>query len=143
MPHPPERPLRARHRMIMDELAVLTDPALLLLRLLIAAVFGASGWSHVRAPEKRGENIGLPPGATAALGVAELAGAASVALGVGAQAGAAVLIAVMAGAIAKKVFVWRTGFWGESAGGGWFYDLLYLVCCLVVVSTGGGAWALV
>jgi len=73
---------------IFPTLGALTDLALLLLRVTVAAVFGTSGWSHVT--------------------------------------------------IQKKMFVWKTGFWGEK-GQGWYYDLLYLVCNLVILTTGGGA----
>jgi putative oxidoreductase len=116
----------------------LTDPALLLLRLLMAALFATSGWSHVRRPVDRGESIGMSPGFTRALGVAELVGAASVGLGLFTRVGALLLIAVMVGAIRKKVLVWKTGFWGDD-GQGWFYDLLYATCNLVILGTGGGS----
>ncbi|HUG39554.1 MAG TPA: DoxX family protein [Longimicrobiales bacterium] len=119
----------------------LADVALLLLRLMIAAVFGTSGWSHMRKPRERAESIGMSPAFTLVLGIVEVVGAASVALGIYAQLGAILLIAVMLGAIQKKVFVWKTGFWGED-GQGWYYDLLYLVCNLVILATGGGALVL-
>ena len=128
--------------MILPELAGLTDPALLLLRLMIAAIFGTSGWSHMTKPKERAESIGMSPGFTAVLGALEVLGAASIALGVYAQLGAIVLIGVMLGAIQKKMFVWKTGFWGDE-GQGWYYDLLYLVCCLVILTTGGGALTIV
>ena len=128
--------------MISPELAALTDLALLLLRLMIAALFGTSGWSHMTKPRQRAESIGLSPGFTLVLGVLEVLGAASIALGVYAQLGAIVLIGVMLGAIQKKIFVWKTGFWGDE-GQGWYYDTLYLVCCLVIVTTAGGALTIV
>lgn len=127
--------------MPVPELAALSDASLLLLRILIAAIFASSGWSHVRRPEKRAESIGMSPTFTAGLGVVELIGAASVALGLWAQVGAALLIGVMLGAIYKKAFVWETGFWGDE-GQGWYYDLLYLACNAVVLTTGGGAYTL-
>ncbi len=117
----------------------LIDPALLLLRVLIAVIFGASGWSHVTAARKRAESLGMPVAATFALGLAELAGAASVLLGVMPAIGASVLIIVMIGAIYKKVAVWKTGFFGESSNG-WYYDVLYAACNLVILTTGGGGW---
>lgn len=117
---------------------LLTDLALLLLRLLIAAVFGSSGWSHVTEPVERGESVGLSPGATRALGAVELLGAALLVVGLWDQAAAAVLILVMAGAIHRKIFVWKTSFWGEESNG-WYYDLLYLACNLVILATAGGA----
>ena len=128
--------------MLLPELSGLTDVALLLLRLLLAALFLTSGSSHVRDPEGRGESIGLPPAATRLLGVVELIGGAAVGLGIAAQVGALALMGVMFGAIYKKIFEWKTGFWGED-GGGWFYDLLYLVCALVTAATGGGEFVLV
>ena len=127
--------------MIFPELAGLTDLALLLLRLMIAAIFATSGWSHMTEPKERAEDIGMLPGFTLGLGVVEVLGAASIALGMFAQLGALLLIGVMLGAIQKKMFVWKTGFWGKE-GQGWYYDLLYLVCCLVILTTGGGAIAL-
>lgn len=128
--------------MVFPELAALTDLALLLLRLMIAAIFGTSGWSHMTKPKERAESIGMSPGFTLVLGVVEVLGAASIALGVFAQLGAIVLIGVMLGAIQKKMFVWKTGFWGDE-GQGWYYDLLYLVCCLVILTTAGGALTIV
>lgn len=124
--------------MIVPVPSVVTDVALLLLRLLIAALFGSSGWSHLTKPEERGESIGLSPAMTLAVGAAEVAGALSVALGLFPQLGALLLMGVMVGAIQKKAFVWKTGFWGDE-GNGWYYDLLYLVCNLVIFATGGGA----
>ena len=47
------------------------------------------------------------------------------------------LILIMLGAIQKKIFVWKTGFWGKG-GSGWHYDLMLLVMNLVIVVTGGG-----
>ena len=127
--------------MILPGLAGLSDLALLLLRLLIAAIFATSGWSHATKPKERAESIGMSPPFTLGLGVVEVLGAASLALGAYAQLGAILLIGVMLGAIQKKMFVWKTGFWGEE-GQGWYYDLLYLVCCLVILTTGGGAISL-
>jgi putative oxidoreductase len=123
---------------LIPELAQLSDVALLLLRLMIAAVFATSGWAHATKPEQRGKSIEMTPPATLLLGVIELLGAASIALGIYPEAGAFLLIGVMVGAIYKKRFAWKTGFWGED-GQGWYYELLYLVCNLVILTTGGGA----
>ena len=119
----------------------LVDPSLFLLRLLLAALFGSSGWAHVTRAAERAESVGLSPGATRLVGIVEIAGAVSLTLGLYAQVGAVLLIGVMFGAIQKKLFVWKTGFWGDRSQG-WFYDLLYLVCNLVIVATGGGAIAI-
>lgn len=124
--------------MLIPELGALADVALLLLRLMVAAVFGTSGWSHVTRPKERAASIEMSPAFTLALGVVELVGATSLVLGLHPQIGAILLIGVMLGAIHKKMFAWKTGFWGEE-GQGWYYDLLYLVCNLVILTTGGGA----
>ncbi len=47
----------------------------------------------------------------------------------------------MLGAIQKKIFVWKTGFWGES-GLGWSYDLTCVSMLLVILSTDGGRFVL-
>ena len=54
------------------------------------------------------------------------------------QLAASGLILLMLGAIQKKIFVWRTGFWGESGTNGWSYDTMLVVMSLVIVTTGGG-----
>jgi len=120
----------------------LADPALLLMRIVVGLVFGSSGWSHVKDPVGRARSIGMSPGFTRVLGVAEIAGAAGVVLGVLPQPAALGLILVMLGAIQKKIFVWKTGFWGTHGTDGWHYDLLFVVMCLVIATTGGGRYVL-
>ncbi|HJR17097.1 MAG TPA: DoxX family protein [Gemmatimonadales bacterium] len=116
-----------------------SDLALLLMRLLVGLVFITSGWSHAMDPVTRGKSIGMSPGFTRFLGFAELAGGLGVAFGVLTQWAAIGLILVMLGAIQKKIFVWRTGFWGKHSDG-WHYDLLFVVMCLVIATTGGGRY---
>ncbi len=120
-----------------------SDAALLLMRLLVGAVFVTSGWSHAKDPVARGKSIGLPAGVTRVIGIAELAGGLGVALGVLPQLAALGLILVMLGAIQKKIFEWKTGFWGKHGTDGWHYDLLFVAMCLVIVTTGGGRYTLV
>ena len=117
------------------------DAALLFMRLLVGLVFITSGWSHVTDPVTRGKSIGLSPGLTRLIGIAELAGGLGVALGVLTQIAALGLILIMLGAIQKKIFVWKTGFWGKASDG-WHYDLLFIAMCLVTATTGGGRLAL-
>jgi putative oxidoreductase len=118
------------------------DLALLLMRLIVGAVFMTSGWSHVRDPAARGRSIGIAPGPTRTLGVAELAGGVGLVLGVLTQLAAIGLILVMLGAIQKKIFVWRSGFWGKHGTDGWHYDLMLALMCLVIATTGGGRYVL-
>jgi putative oxidoreductase len=122
-------------------LSQFTDLALLFMRLLLGWVFVWSGWSHARDPVTRGKSIGISPGITRLLGLAELSGGLGVALGVLPQIAALVLILVMLGAIQKKIFVWHSGFWGKS-NDGWHYDLLFVAMCLVIATTGGGRYVL-
>jgi putative oxidoreductase len=120
---------------------MLADLALLFMRLLVGAVFVTSGWSHSKDPVARGKSIGQSPVFTRFLGLAELAGGLGVAVGVLPRCAALGLILVMLGAIQKKIFVWKTGFWGQHSDG-WHYDLLFVAMCLVIATTGPGRFAL-
>ena len=113
------------------------DVGLLLLRLMVAAVFLDSGWNHLRSPAERSKSIGASPGFTLFLGAGETLGSLGVAFGVLTQLAAIGLILIMLGAIQKKIFVWKIGFWGGRAYG-WHYDLMLLVMNLVILLTGGG-----
>ena len=75
------------------------DWSLLLLRLALALVFGASGFSHLRQPNERAASIGMSVPFTVFLGAGELAGAIGLAVGFMAQWAALGLILVMLGAI--------------------------------------------
>jgi hypothetical protein len=44
----------------------------------------------------------------------------------------------MLGAIQKRIFIWRTGFWGESGTNGRTYDTMLVVMNLVIVTAAGG-----
>src|SRR3954466_10131667 len=118
-----------------------SDFALLFMRLLVGIVFISSGWSHAKDPVARAKAIGMSPGFTRFLGLAELAGGLGVALGVLPQLAALGLILIMLGAIQKKIFVWHTGFWGKATDG-WHYELLFVTMCLVIATTGGGRFVL-
>jgi len=113
------------------------DVGLLLLRLMVALVFFDSGRHHLHNPAERAKSIGATTGFTVFLGTAELLGSLGVALGILTQLAAIGLILIMLGAIQKKIFVWKIGFWGGRAYG-WHYDLMLLVMNLVIVTTGGG-----
>jgi putative oxidoreductase len=124
------------------DLTQFTDAALLLLRLMVGAIFASSGWSHLKDPAARGRSIGMSKGFTALLGAAELAGALGVVFGILTQLAAAGLILLMIGAIQKKIFVWKTGFWGKHGTDGWHYDLMLVLMNLVIITTGGGRYVL-
>jgi putative oxidoreductase len=122
---------------VFPQLAAFTDYSLLLMRLLVGLIFADSGWNHLKDPEARSRSLGMSKGFTVFLGAAELLGGVGVALGVLTQLAAASLILLMLGAIQKKIFVWRTGFWGDKASG-WHYDLMLVVMNLVILCTNGG-----
>lgn len=126
---------------MFPQLAQFTDLSLLLLRVMVAAVFVASGWADVKDPKERAKSIGMPVSFTMFLGAAEIAGGLAVALGVLTQLAAIGLILLMLGAIQKKIFVWHTGFWGEKSSG-WHYDLILVLMNLVIACTNGGKYVL-
>jgi putative oxidoreductase len=51
------------------------------------------------------------------------------------------LIALMLGAIGKKIFSWHTGFSGEKAYS-WPYDLMFILMNLVIAFTAGGQYVM-
>src|SRR3954462_12144604 len=126
---------------MFPQLSHFTDLGILLLRLMVALVFGASGYSHLKDPAERSKSIGMSKGFTIFLGIAEVAGALGIAAGVLTQLAAFGLILIMLGAIQKKIFVWHTGFWGEKSDG-WHYDLMLILMNLVIAFTNGGAYVL-
>ncbi len=127
--------------MIFTELINYTDWALLLLRIITGIVFFSSGWSHLTKPAERSESIGMSKTFTFILGLGEIIGAAGIILGIFTQIASLILIIVMLGAIGKKIFVWKTGFYAEK-GYGWHYDVILLAANLVILTTGGGNFIL-
>lgn len=125
--------------MLFPELSRFTDLALLLLRLMVALVYGTSGWNHLRNPEERSKSIEMSKGFTIFLGIAEVLGSLGIAFGVLTQLAAVGLILIMLGAIQKKIFVWHIGFW---AANGWNYEVMLVIMNLVILVTAGGRYAL-
>jgi len=123
------------------QLLQLQDVALLGLRLVVAIVFGASGYFHLKDPVGRAKSVELSPAATAGLGAAEALASLGLVSGILIQPAALGLILVGLGAIQKKALTWKTGFWGEKAGG-WHYDLMLLAMNLVILCTAGGSLVL-
>jgi len=126
---------------MFPQLARFTDLSLLLLRLMVGLVFITSGYRHLKDPEARSNSIGMSKGFTIFLGITEVAGALGVAFGVLTQLAAFGLIALMLGAIEKKIFSWHTGFWGEKTYG-WHYDVMFILMNLVIAFTDGGQYVL-
>jgi putative oxidoreductase len=122
MPDPPGFPL---------------DVALLFMRVMVGLVFAASGLADLKDPAARAKSIELSHGLTLFVGGAELLGGVAVISGILIQLACVGLIVIMAGAIQKKIFVWKTGFWGKD-GLGWNYDLMITSMLLVLLFSGGG-----
>ena len=121
----------------MFHLIRFTDYGLVLLRVMAGAIYINSGYNDLRDPKARSESVGLPKSFTLFIAAAEVAGGAGIILGVLQQLAAIGLILIMLGAIQKKIFVWRTGFWGKD-GFGWSYDLTLISMLLVILFTNGG-----
>ncbi len=126
----------------MFHLDQLTDYGLLFLRIMAGAIYADSGFNDLKDPGARSKSIGLPKSVTIFVAVAEVAGGAALILGVLQQLAAIGLILIMFGAIQKKIFVWKTGFWGND-GLGWSYDLTLISILLVILFTDGGRFVLV
>jgi len=123
------------------QLLQLQDVALLGLRLVVAIVFGASGYFHLKDPVGRAKSVELSPAVTAGLGAAEALASLGLVTGILIQPAALGLILVSLGAIQKKALTWKTGFWGEKAGG-WHYDLMLMAMSMVILFTAGGGLVL-
>ena len=119
----------------MFHLEGLTDYGLVFLRIMVAAIFIDSGWDDLKDPDARSKNLGLPKGFTIFLAVAEVAGGAGIILGILQQLAAIGLILIMLGAVQKKIFVWKTGFWGEDHPG-WYYELTIMAMLCVILFSG-------
>jgi|SRR5580698_3013658 putative oxidoreductase len=126
---------------MFPQLEPLSDYALVLLRLMVGLVFMDSGYHDLKDPGARGKSIGLPRNLTIFLAAAELSGGVAVVIGFLTQLAAIGLILIMLGAIGKKVFVWKTGFWGKD-GLGWNYESILISMLLVILCTNGGRFVL-
>jgi|ERR1700730_5163390 putative oxidoreductase len=124
--------------MMFPQLARFNDLALLLLRIIVGIVLITSGWKHLKDPQVRSKDIGMSKAFTIFLGAAEVVGSLGLIFGFLTQLAGIGLILIMLGAIQKRIFVWRTGFWGKSGTNGWSYDTMLIVMNLIIVTTGGG-----
>lgn len=125
----------------MFHLASLTDFGLLFMRVMAGAIYANSGYRDFRDPDARSKSMGLPKAFTVFLAVAEMAGGVGLILGVLQQPAAIGLLLIMLGAIQRKIFVWKTGFWGAD-GFGWYYDTTLASVLLVILFTDGGRFVL-
>ncbi|MGP6190582.1 MAG: DoxX family protein [Vulcanimicrobiaceae bacterium] len=124
---------------MFPKLARFNDFGLLFLRVMVGLVFADSGYDDLKDPAARSKSIEMPKSFTVFLGTAELLGGVALILGLLTQLAALGLILVMLGALQKKIFVWKTGFWGKD-GLGWNYELIIVSMLLVVLSSDGGGF---
>ena len=108
---------------------------------MVGLVFADSGYTDLKNPDARSKNLGIPKNFTLFLGVAELLGGVAVIVGFLTQLASIGLMLVMLGAFQKKIFVWKTGFWGKD-GLGWNYEFILISMLLVILCTGGGRFVL-
>jgi putative oxidoreductase len=126
----------------MFHLDSFTDFGLLFLRIMVGLIFLGSGYDDLKDPDARAKDLGLPRGFTMFLAIAELAGGAGVILGILQQLAALGCILIMLGALQKKIFVWKTGFWGKDHPG-WYYELTMMSMLLMVLVTNGGRFVII
>jgi len=115
--------------------------ALLLLRILLAIMFIDGGRRHVADPKGRGKGMELSTTFTFMLGAVEVVAGFLVLIGLWIQIAALMIIVVMLGAIYFKVFVWKTGIYGDK-NNGWYYDALLLVAAGILLTIGSGSVSL-
>ncbi|MGR4065015.1 MAG: DoxX family protein [Vulcanimicrobiaceae bacterium] len=125
----------------MFHLEQFTDYGLLFLRLMAGAIYADSGYNDLKDPAARSKSLGIPMGLAIFIGLAELLGGLAVIFGFLTQLAAIGLILIMLGAIQKKIFVWKTGFWGKD-GLGWSYDLTLVSMLVVIIVTNGGRFTI-
>lgn len=125
----------------MFDLSHLTDYGLVTMRVMAGLIFAGSGYDDIKRPDERAKSIGMSKAFTIFLAAAELAGGIAIVLGVLQQLAAIGLILIMLGAIQKKIFVWKTGFWGKD-GLGWYYESTLISMLLVILFTDGGRFVL-
>ena len=119
----------------------LTDATLLFLRFMVGVVFLDSGYLDLKDPAARSKNMGVSRDLGLFIGAAEVLGGIAVIFGILQQLASIGLIVIMAGAVQKKLVVWKTGFWGKRDPG-WYYELVFISMLLVVLSTNGGRYVL-
>jgi putative oxidoreductase len=108
---------------------------------MAGAIYIDSGYLDLKSPDERSKSTGLPKNVTLFIAVAEVAGGIAIIVGFLQQLAALGLILIMLGAIQKKIFDWKTGFWGKTSLG-WYYDLTLISVLLVILFTNGGRFVL-
>jgi putative oxidoreductase len=134
--------------MALDGSPHAADVALLLLRLVLAAVFLAHGWNHIFGGGKIAgtarwfESLGMRPGVVHAwaASVTELGAAVLMALGLLTPLAGAAVAGVMTVAFVTNHM--RNGFFIFRPGEGYEYVLTLTVVAIAVGGLGAGQWSL-
>jgi putative oxidoreductase len=111
------------------------------MRLMVGAVFITSGLRDPRDPDARSKSIGMSRAITIFLDASPVLGEPGSDRGCAHSMGGLGVNSDGARCHSKKIFVWRSGFWGEKAYG-WHYDLMLVSMNLVILFTNGGNWVL-
>lgn len=119
---------------MLDRLNQYQDWALLILRVVIAAIFVYHG--YLKWPVGAGT-----PAIMMILAIAEPLGGLALLLGVLSRWAALGLSIIMLGAIYTKMTTWGISF-AASQATGWEFDLMILAGCIVVLAFGAGAIAI-
>jgi putative oxidoreductase len=107
---------------------------------MVGLTYAMAGYRDLTSPDSPDKGHGMPKGFMTFISIAEIAGAAGLILGVLQQLAAIGLIIIMLGAIQKKIFDWKTGFYGN--GSGWYYDTTLVSMLVVILFTDGGRFVL-
>jgi len=126
-------------------LSAFTPVVLLLLRILLAIIFVDSGRRHIADPKGRGKELGLSAILTFTLGASEVVAGTLVFIGLWIHIATLILMIVMLGAMYFKIFIWKTGIYGDN-NNGWYYDALLFADAGILSAIGAGpisiAWFL-
>ncbi len=112
--------------------------ALLIMRLVIAAIFIYHALPKLKNPSSMGQAMGMPSGMIFTLGLVEFLSSIGMILGFYIQVAAFLLAMVMVGAIYFKLFKWSVPFSAHDKTG-WEFDLILLTANLFILTKGGGS----
>lgn len=120
------------------ELNQYSDLALLLMRLVIAAIFIYHALPKLKNASGMSQMMGMPSGMIFMLGLVESVSSLGMIFGVYIQIAAFLMAMVMVGAIYFKMVKWHVPF-GAMDKTGWEFDLILLAANVFILVNGGGA----
>ena len=123
--------------MILGNFTSFVDPALLILRLVVAVIFIYHALPKLKNSQGMAKMVAMPAGMVLMLGMMELLAAMALILGVWSQLAALVLAVIMIGALGMKIMKWHVPFVAMDKTG-WEFDLILLAASLVIIVTDGG-----